>query len=511
MNISEILAQNARKFPQKRAVIEGASSLSFLELDRRVNQLASSLLKLGIEKGDRVVLYMPNTLEFVLSYFAVLRIEAIVVPVNAKLTAPEVEYILEHSEAKALIAHQAIYNELQPLVSSNDLLWIKTGNDENGWLSFERLMEKGNTSPIPCTLREDDDATILYTSGTTGRPKGVLFTYRNILTVATMMALETKMDKQSRILHLMPLSHSAPLHLFFVAGMYVGATHILSPTFTPEALLELTSKHQITHFFGAPVAYLLTAKHPEIQTYNLSSVSYWVYGGAPLSKNEFAFIKEKFRPDRFMCVYGLTEAGPNGTYLSPEEHVKKAGSIGKDAALGCEIKIVDEQGHEAPPGEVGEIVLSGEGTMKGYFKDEEKTAEVLKDGWLYTGDLARRDEEGYVFVVDRKKDMIISGGVNIYPKEIEDILREHPAIAEVAVVGVPHPEWGETVKAFVVTTEPVENLEDECKRFLKGKMADYKIPRLYEPLPALPRNATGKILKQVLRKRGTSDEAITRS
>jgi acyl-CoA synthetase (AMP-forming)/AMP-acid ligase II len=296
--------------------------------------------------------------------------------------------------------------------------------------------------------------------------------------------------------------------LFFVGGTYVGATHVLAPTFSPEALLQLVEQHEITHFFGAPVAYLLAAKHPRLHEYDLSSVRYWTYGGAPLSRNEVLFIASKFRTDRLMCLYGLTEAGPNGTYLSPEEHDAKAGSVGKYAALHCEVKIVDDHGKEVPTGEIGEIVLRGESVMKGYYKDEEKTKETIKNGWLYTGDLARRDEDGYIWVVDRKKDMIISGGVNIYPKEIEDVLRTHPAIADVAVVGVPHPEWGETVKAFVVVSQPLENLADECKRFLEGKIADYKIPRLYEQIDELPRNATGKVLKQVLR--GKHDETAAR-
>ncbi|WP_461202114.1 class I adenylate-forming enzyme family protein [Anoxybacillus sp. TBDG-1] len=509
MNISELLARNARKFPNKVALIDGDMSLSYQEVDDTVNRLASSLASLGIKRGDKVVLYMPNTKEFVYAYFAVLRLGAIIVPVNARLTAQEVQYIIEHSEAKAVIAHDWIYRELASLVDDVNVIWIKTSDATDGWCSLSQLVANGANDPIVCRLREDDEATILYTSGTTGRPKGVLFTYRNILSVAIMMALETKMDKHSRLLHIMPLSHSAPLHLFFVGGMYVGATHVLSPTFSPEALLQLITQHEITHFFGAPVAYLLTAKHPRIHEYDLSSVQYWTYGGAPLSANEVQFVAKQFRTNRLMCLYGLTEAGPNGTYLSPEEHAKKKGSVGKDAALHCEVKIVDEHGKEVPPGEVGEIVLAGEGTMKGYYKDEEKTAETIKNGWLYTGDLARRDEDGYIWIVDRKKDMIISGGVNVYPKEVEDELRLHPAIVDVAVIGVPHPEWGETVKAFVVTTEPIEQLAEECKRFLSGKLAEYKIPKLYEVIPELPRNATGKILKQVLR--GMHNETATRS
>ncbi|WP_027409117.1 class I adenylate-forming enzyme family protein [Anoxybacteroides tepidamans] len=502
MNISELLARNARKFPEKIAIIDGDTLLSYKQVDETVNRLAASLQRLGLKRGDKAVLYMPNTKEFVYAYFAVLRLGAIAVPINARLTAEEVRYIVEHSEAKAVIAHEWIYEALSPLVRDFDLLWIKTGEAKDGWRSLAQLIHDGSAEPVVCPLQEDDEATILYTSGTTGRPKGVLFTYRNILAVAVMMALETKLNKNSRLLHMMPLSHSAPLHLFFIGGMYVGATHVLSPTFSPEALLQFVEQHRITHFFGAPVAYLLTAKHPRLHEYDLSSVEYWTYGGAPLSAEEVRFVAKQFRTDRLMCLYGLTEAGPNGTYLSPEEHAEKAGSVGKWAALNCEVKIVDEHGQEVPIGEVGEIVLAGEGTMKGYYKDEEKTSETLKNGWLYTGDLARRDEDGYIWIVDRKKDVIISGGVNVYPKEVEDALRAHPDIVDVAVVGVPHPEWGETVKAFIVAAKPIDNLADECKRFLAGKLADYKIPRLYEAIPVLPRNATGKILKQVLRGRG---------
>ncbi|NUK29468.1 long-chain-fatty-acid--CoA ligase [Parageobacillus sp. VR-IP] len=508
MNISELLARNARKIPDKTAIIDGDIELSYVEVDRTVNRLASSLSRLGICQGDKVILYMPNTKEFAFAYFAVLRLGAIVVPVNVRLTASEVQYILHHSEAKAVIAHEWICGQLAPLVGQGNVIWIKTGEAADGWASMADLIAAGAPDPIVCPLNEEDEATILYTSGTTGKPKGVLFTYRNIFAVATMMVIETKMDRYSRILHMMPLSHSAPLHLFFVGGTYVGATHVLAPAFSPEALLQLVEQHEITHFFGAPVAYLLTAKHPRLHDYNLSSIRYWTYGGAPLSRDEVLFIASQFRTDRLMCLYGLTEAGPNGTYLSPEEHTAKAGSVGKYAALHCEVKIVDDQGKEVPPGEIGEIVLRGESVMKGYYKDEEKTKETIKDGWVYTGDLACRDEDGYIWVVDRKKDIIISGGVNIYPKEVEDVLRTHPDIIDVAIVGVPHPEWGETAKAFVVAAKPLENLAEDCKRFLKEKIADYKIPRLYEQIEELPRNATGKVLKQVLR--GKHDETAAR-
>ncbi|QST01135.1 long-chain-fatty-acid--CoA ligase [Pontibacillus sp. ALD_SL1] len=498
MNGSELLAMQARRSPDQEAIVSNGNRVTYEEWDVRVNRLANGLASLGVGAGDKVILHMPNTEEFLYAYFAVQRLDAVIVPINAKLVYDEILYIVEHSDAKAFLTHDLLFSQVAPFVDSN-LICLKTGDADDGWRSMEALMKASPDTPRTSTTKEDDEVALLYTSGTTGKPKGVLFTNRNIQTVATMMAIEMKMEPGSRVLHMMPLSHSAPLHLFMMSTTYVGATHILAPTFTPDLLLDLVSKEHVTHFFGAPVAYLLTAKHPNVKEYDLSSVQYWVYGGAPLGTEEVEFVKEQFQTDRFMCVYGLTEAGPNGTLLSPHEHNKKAGSIGRRPALNSEIELVDENGEPAPPGEVGEIVLRGEGVMKGYYKDPEKTHEVLRNGWLYTGDVGKRDEDGFFWVIDRKKDMIISGGVNIFPKEIEESLQTHPSVAEVAVVGIPHPDWGETVKAFIVPQNGVESSSEELSSFLRSKVADYKIPRVYEFLEALPRNATGKLLKHQLR------------
>lgn len=499
MNISELLSRNARKYPLQEAVVTETERITYQRLNELVNRFASSLQSLGINASDKVVLFMPNTLEFVISYFAVQRLGAIIVPVNAKLTQPELEYIIGHCDAKALIVHEQLFETARNF-SKTSLLCMKTGPASDGWRSFQACIDSGPNEEIKCLLAEEDESTILYTSGTTGKPKGVLFTNRNILTVAVMMAVEMSMKPESRMLHMMPLSHSAPLHLFLVAGTYVGAAHVLAPVFTPERLLQLVHTEKTTHFFGAPVAYLFTAKQPDLPSYDLSSMAYWVYGGAPLSKAEVQFIQSSFQTKNLYCVYGLTESGPSGTLLLPEEHTEKSGSIGKRGALGTELRIVDSDGKDCAPNEIGELLLYGEGNMKGYYKNPEQTKEAYLDGWIRTGDLGKKDEDGFIWVVDRKKDLILSGGVNIYPKEIEEELIRHPAISEVAVIGVPHPEWGETVKAFLVAAEDWDDLEAECSKFLDGKLSKYKVPKLYEKVDALPRNATGKILKQVLRK-----------
>jgi len=501
MNTPNLLAVMSRKYPNHEGIVTPTERITYKEWNEAANRFAHSLKELGLKQGDKIILHLPNTKEFMIAYIAAQRIGALTVPINARLVDNEIIYIMEHSDASMFITHELLFNNVYDLPEkAPNIQYIKTGDADNGWLSFDDLLTSGSPTEIECNLTEDDEASILYTSGTTGNPKGVLFTYRNILTVALTICVEMELKPESRILHMMPLSHSAPLHLFMVAGLYVGATHVVVPTFTPDLLLETVAKEKTTHFFGAPIAFLATSRHPEIGNYDLSSMKYWVYGAAPLSKEEVMKVKEQFQTDRLICVYGLTEAGPNGTLLGFDDHEAKAGSIGNRAALNCEIRIVDENGIDVKPGEIGEIILKGEGNMKGYYKDEEQTKAVLKDGWLYTGDMAQEDEDGFYWMVDRKKDIIISGGVNIYPKEIENILITHPAVTDVAVVGVPNPNWGETVKACVVLEDALDDLENELKDFLKGKIADYKIPKLYERMEALPRNATGKILKHQLRK-----------
>lgn len=495
MNSSNLLARNARKYPMSEAVVCQGSRMTYRDLDEQVTRLSHVLLEQGVWQGDKVILFMPNVIEFVVSYFAIQRIGAIVVPVNAKFTLQEVEYVAQHADAKAILVHEAIFAAVDNIKVVP--LKIKTGQEQAGWLSYETLIQQASNQTIDCQLNEDDVSTILYTSGTTGKPKGVLFSYRNILTVAQMIAVEMEVKPESRILLIMPLTHSAPLHLFLMAGMLIGSTNVLTPTFTPDLLIDAIEQERTTHFFGAPVAYLLTAQLPRLQTADLSSMKWWIYGGAPLSQKEIHAIQKAFRTDNVTCVYGLTEAGPSGSLLFGKEHARKAGSIGRRAPLGAELRIINDNGEEVSVGEVGEIVLFGEGNMLGYYKDDIATKAAFIDGWLKTGDLARIDEDGYIWIVDRKKDVILSGGVNIYPKEIEDSMLSYEGIFEVAVIGVPHPEWGETVKAVYAAKTEIDEIE--LKAHLEEHLAKYKIPRIFERVEALPRNASGKILKQTLK------------
>lgn len=495
MNSSNLLARNARKYPMSEAVVCQGRRVTYRDLDEQVTRLSHALLEQGVRQGDKVIIFMPNVVEFVVSYFAIQRIGAIVVPVNAKFTLQEVEYVAQHADAKAILVHEAIFAAVENIRVIP--LKIKTGQEQAGWLNYETLIQHASIQTIDCQLNEDDVSTILYTSGTTGKPKGVLFSYRNILTVAQMIAVEMEVKPESRILLMMPLTHSAPLHLFLMAGVFVGSTNVLTPTFTPDLFIDSIEKERTTHFFGAPVAYLLTAQLPRLQTTDLSSMKWWAYGGAPLSQNEVRHLQKAFRTENLTCVYGLTEAGPNGSILFGEEHATKAGSVGRRAPLGAELRIINDNGEDVGVGDVGEIVIFGEGNMLGYYKDDTATKAAFIDGWLKTGDLARLDEDGYIWIVDRKKDVIFSGGVNVYPKEIEDSMLSYEGIFEVAVIGVPHPEWGETVKAVYAAKTTID--EDELKTYLEEQLAKYKVPRIFERVEALPRNASGKILKQSLK------------
>lgn len=498
MNLSTLLEHNASKYPLNEAVVGMGQRLTYQALNDSVEKLSTGLLKAGIKKNDKIVLFMPNVPEFIITYFAAHRIEAVIVPINAKSTLAEIEYILNHADAKAFVVHELLFDSVKDL--QTECLLIKTGDEHQGWTTFNELTKEKMEALPKSKSTDDEPSTILYTSGTTGQPKGVLFSHRNVLTVAKMICIEMEMKPESRLLLMMPLSHSAPLHLFMVAGVIVGATLVLTPTFTPDLLLKTVEVERTTHFFGAPVAYLMTGKNPAIEHTDLSSMKWWIYGGAPLSSGEVLFVKQAFKTNNLICVYGLTEAGPSGTLLLGPEHENKAGSIGKRAALFTEIRVVGDGGDDVGVAEVGEIYLRGDGTMLGYYKNPEATAAAFDGDWLKTGDLARIDEDGYIFIVDRKKDMIISGGVNIYPKEVEDALITHDAVSEVAIVGIPHTEWGETVKAYFAANRPVES--KELIEYLNGKVSSFKIPKLFEQVETLPRNASGKILKQSLREVG---------
>ena len=495
MIIPAYVARNARKYPTHEAVIDGNLRATWQQLDQHVNQFAEHLAHdYKIKAGDRVCLVLPNNYAFIVAHFAIQRLGAIIAPINVKLTANELAYIFENAEASLVLtcdmtSGQALKacTELNlPSLVINDMPAYVAAHSSNR--SFTQLNEQAVSEP----------ATLLYTSGTTGRPKGVLFDHKALLFVGMMFATEMHYSPQSRLLSLMPFTHSAPLNLTLVGGTLMASTHVIAPTFTHDLLIGLVQKDRTNNFLGAPVAYLLTSQHPDINKADFSSMTHWIYGGGPLAGDHARRVQQAFGSDQFYCVYGLTEAGPTGSLLLPQEHADKAGSVGQRAAAFTEIRIVNVEGEIADVDEAGEIHIGGEGLMREYWRNDQATREIFTDdGWIRTGDIGVRDADGFYWVKDRIKDLIISGGVNVYPREVEDVLASHPAVLEAAVIGVPHDEWGETVKAYVVLREAID--EAELQAHVAERLADYKRPRIYSFMDELPHNANGKILKHQLR------------
>jgi long-chain acyl-CoA synthetase/feruloyl-CoA synthase len=353
-------------------------------------------------------------------------------------------------------------------------------------------------------IDENDRCSIIYTSGTTGTPRGAVFSHRGILyTVCNSGALGHRMNINSRNLAMMPLFHSAPLHLYFLGAIYVGGSNVILEAFDPKLFLQTIQDEKTTHFFGPAVVYLTCAKLLDVSQYDLSSMEMFVLGGSPIAEEDIYLILDRFGirgKNKLQQVYGFTESGPTGLGLYPEEIEVKTRSIGKAGVVGSETIIIDAEGNLVKPGEVGEIAVRGGGIMIEYFKDPDKTKGTIIDGWVRSGDLATYDEDGYVYFVDRAKDMIISGGQNVYSKEVEDVLMSHPAIMMTAVIAVPHPDWGESVKA-VVSLKPGQSVTpEELSEYCVDKLAKFKRPRIIQIVDDIPHNPAGKILKTEVRK-----------
>ncbi|URT71711.1 class I adenylate-forming enzyme family protein [Cytobacillus firmus] len=483
--IHGVLERNARKFPEKDAFMTVSNRLTYGDMNRLCNRLARYLQNEGVRRGDRVAVMSRNTEHFFYAFFACMKIGAIPMPVNIRLTPKELSAIFQSANASGILYEDELAETAAALKENvNFYFSIQDAVEASAHFS------EGNLD-VPIDSR--DVCEILFTSGTTGTPKGVVFSHERILAIASAVSVNFSLSHNDSMLTLMPLSHSAPLNTFFMSGLYCGASHVIGD-FTPKGFLNWIQQEKTTFSFAAPVAYLLAAKDPDLASYDLSTMRVFAYGGGPLALASYHHVKKAFRNENFYQVYGLTEAGPNGILLYPEEHLEKAGSIGKNPTVNMEIRVVRPDGTDTAPNEYGEILLTGDSLMLGYDNNPAETNAVLKGGWLHTGDIAYRDEDGYFYIVDRKKDVIISGGVNIYPREIEEVLAKHDAVLESCVVGVPHEEWGETVKAVVVLKGQVS--EEELRAFTAEHLAEFKCPRIYSFVDELPRNASGKILKQ---------------
>ncbi len=505
--LGEIVKRNAKICPDKVGLIFEDRRLTFAEISRRVYRLANSMIDLGIKKGDRIAMLSNNCPEYLEFYFAAAAIGAAPVGINYRLVDREIEYIVNNAEAKLLVVGKTygpIIESIREKLVTEHFIWVE--EEIGGMHEYESLIASASEVEPRVDIDENDVAMQMYTSGTTGNPKGAMLTHRNILSSVIGAVIDIEAGSDSRFYTPAPLYHMAGV-LAGLIGWMQGATLTLSRDFVPAECLRTIQDNKITHAVLVPAMTIFCLQVPGIEKYDFSSFEMLLSGASP-----FPFEALKGALKAFGCkigqVFGQTESAGIMTFLGPEYHVLESDerrerimkSAGKDMWQN-EVRVVDEDDKDIMPGEIGEVIGRGPNNMIGYWKLPEATAAALKGGWLRTGDLGTVDEEGFIYIVDRKKDMIVSGAENIYPAEIENVLMSHPAIVEAAVIGVPHESWGESVKAIIALKSGGEATEDDIVSHCREHLAGYKIPRSIDFVDALPRNPSGKVLKTKLREK----------
>lgn len=492
----------------KIAIVFEDRRITYGELNERVNSIANAFIDKGIKKGDRVAILLYNCNEFVELLFAAAKIGAISVPINYYLSIPEVKYILNDSGSGTLVfgkEFSELVNSLRQGTEVKDYIYL--GKDLPSWaINMKEFYDNYPTTEpqMSWEVTFDDILVLIYTSGTTGRPKGAILTHGNIFWATINHILVNEYQGSDVMLLAVALFFAGSLIPNAFTFLHLGATLVLEKEFNPERALRVIEKEKCTQIMGVPTIWKFISDLPEFETANLDSLKGGLTGGAPVPVP----LLEKYQKKgiRFSQGYGLTEGGGTNLTLRPEDAFRKVGSTGHPHMYE-EVRLVNEKGEDVPIGEVGEVIIKGSGVSSGYWNDPEITANTIKDGWFHTGDIAKMDEEGYYYIVERKKDMIISGGINVYPAEIEDVIYGNPKVAEVGVIGVPDEKWTEVPKAIVVFKPGQEMTEEELIDFCNGKLAEYKIPKSVVFVDGLPRSGSGKVLKRVLREqhgRGSS-------
>ncbi len=503
LNLAVLLEESAKQRQEKPALILKDRVLDYTGLRDAANKFANALASLGAKRGDKVAIMVPNVPEFVVAYYGILNAGAAVVPLNPQLQGPEIAYHLDDSDAVALVAWEGILETAQKGFEGADgcehLVIVEEPNGEGapeGALGFEGLLRDHPAEFDMAQTMPDDTAVLIYTSGTTGRPKGAELSHFNLFFNAVYKADNLlKLREDDVGMAILPLFHIFGQTTVMNASIYKGNTIAMVPRFEPEAALRAIQNFGVTAFVGVPTMYQYLLRHPNADDYDTSSLRLGISGGASMPVEVMKAVEERFGLV-ILEGYGLSETSP-GTCFNRSVEERKVGSIGLPF-WGIKVKVFDENDREVPHGERGELVVRGHNVMKGYYKRPEATAEAMRNGWFHTGDIAKMDEDGYFYIVDRVKDMIIRGGYNVYPREVEEALYEHPGVAEVAVVGAPHEELGEEVTAVVAMKEGESATEEEMISFAKERVAAYKYPRRVVFMEELPKNATGKILKREL-------------
>jgi long-chain acyl-CoA synthetase len=498
MNIAELFESRQKNTPDKTFLISESDSRQFtyLEFSEAVLRTAALLLAQGIKHGDTVSLLLPNSAEYLIAYFACWRVGAVAGPVNSLLKAHELHYVISNSEAKVLLLNSEFLPLIDPIRSQLEAQTkiVPFDNELAATQDFE-----GTAQGEVFDVRPDDEAIIIYTSGTTGKPKGCLLTHANLISNARQISEWLGFNESDRLLSVMPLFHMNAVSVTTMAALYAGGTTVVSPKFSASRFWQIISDYQVTSFGSvATMLSMLLSTYPEgvPSGYKTDQLRFAMCGSAPVP----AEVLKRFE-ETFDCLviegYGLSESTCRSTFNPPDRR-RRPGSCG--LPIGNEMRVVDEDDNDVPDGTPGEILLRGENILKGYYKNPEATATAFRNGWFHTNDIGYRDADGFYYIVDRKSDMVIRGGENIYPREIDEVLYQHPAIAAAAVIGVPDDLYGEEVAGFVVLREGSEATEAEVIEFCKARLADYKCPKTIRFVKDIPKGPTGKLLKRELAK-----------
>jgi fatty-acyl-CoA synthase len=497
--IGSWLIQHSDYYGNKLAMVFKDRRLTYIELNKRVNRLANGLLKIGVRRGDRVAAILLNGNEIFEGLFACAKLGVIFVPINFRLSAEEVNYILSDCGADTLF-YSDIFRELAEKASGPLKISriIQVGGEQGtGRMQYEEVLAESPDNEPGFDIDGEEVHVMMYTSGTTGKPKGAMITHANtqwnaINGVHMLPLLETDIT-----LTVAPLFHIGALSVFTTPLIYKGGATVIHDVFDPVNVLKTVEKEKITCLFMVPAMWLAVSQVPDIGKYDLSSMRFNISGGAPCPIPVLEYFQQKGIP--MWEGFGMTETSPIVSILDAENSTRKNGSIGKEV-MHVDVRIVNEVEHDVPQGGIGELLVRGPNVTKGYWNKPDATREAIRGDWLHTGDMARRDDEGFLYIVDRKKDMLISGGENVYPAEVEQVLFRHPNIKEVAVIGVPDEKWGESCKAIVVLLDHSQSMTiEDLREFCEGKLARYKMPKFLEVIAELPRTATGKVLKSLLR------------
>ncbi len=494
-NVRELLDVRVSAAPEKKFLFSEADRTSYTygQFGAAVHRAAGMLQADGIEKGDVVSLLMPNSVEYVIAYFACWSLGAVAGPVNSLLKSQEMSYVISNSEAKALLVHSELLPVIETIRSQlPDLKTVIVFDNEQ-----QATKQYAEAAAVSVEIDGADEAIIIYTSGTTGKPKGCLLTHGNLIANAQQISSWLGFNEHDRLLTIMPLFHMNAVSVTTMSALYAGASTVVSPKFSASRFWQIISDYQITSFGSvATMLSMLLHTHPEGIPAGLKTdqLRFAMCGSAPVP----AEVLKKFE-ETFHCLviegYGLSESTCRSTFNPPDER-RRPGSCG--LPIGNEMKVVDDDDQPVPDGELGEIVLRGPNILKAYYKNPDATATAFRNGWFHTGDIGYRDAEGFYYIVDRKSDMIIRGGENIYPREIDEVLYQHPAVGAAATIGIPDELYGEEVAAFVVLKPGEQADEDEIKQFCSDRLADYKCPKTVRIVDEIPKGPTGKLLKREL-------------